>query len=591
VDSEALLGANSDLWTWVAGYNQDIAIFVNGTLAAWKESGGFAGIFSPNAAFVQTGYHMTGGTTYTVDVRWKANHAPAARTMSSISAGAGPIAANFSPTRLTAVVVPAGADVLSSASTRQYSLANSDGASWQPLACSGGSTVCASGGSGDALSLSFTPFQTCTGVITANIDLWTAVTGYNQDVGIFVNGTLAGWKESGGFAGSFSPNAATAQNDFSFSAGTHYTIDLRWKTNHGPWAGQATTNFAGVGPINGDFSPTTLTAALYSCSGNTVPPSIASNCSVDVTSALTNFINSVPDNSTITFALNGCYLVQGTLQFSSRNGLTFEGNGASIKATTVADGQRAHWRFLLGSNITFHNMTIVGPNTAGSNPGGPLEWQHGLDLRGVTGATVSAMTIRNVYGDGLYVGLGLDGTTWTTGVNAHDNLIQDTGRNGVSVTAGKNVTLDHNTYTRPGSSGVDIEPNGLPGGGENVSITNSTFSVGGSASPFVGASTCCGGLVSGITITGNTVHGMSLAAEFLPGRGERWSNITFSNNTSDTAGHLLSNPVGLVVILAENIDGLTISNNYQPAEPNEVFIYASASSNVTQSGNQSPTSP
>lgn len=109
VDSEALLGANSDLWTWAAGYNQDIAIFVNGTLAAWKESGGFAGIFSPNAAFVQTGYHMTGGTTYTVDVRWKANHAPAAGTMSSISAGAGPIAANFSPTRLTAVVVPAGA--------------------------------------------------------------------------------------------------------------------------------------------------------------------------------------------------------------------------------------------------------------------------------------------------------------------------------------------------------------------------------------------------------------------------------------------------------------------------------------------------
>jgi hypothetical protein len=126
--------------------------------------------------------------------------------------------------------------------------------------------VCASGGSGEALSLSFTPSQTCTGVITANIDLWTAVAGYNQDVGIFVNGTLAGWKESGGFAGSFSPNAATAQNDFSFSARTHYTIDLRWKTNHGPAAGQATTIFAGAGPINADFSPTTLTAALYSCS-------------------------------------------------------------------------------------------------------------------------------------------------------------------------------------------------------------------------------------------------------------------------------------------------------------------------------------
>ena len=49
----AVLGANADLWTAQAGYNQDIGIFVsvNGgadQLVAWKESGGFAGTFSPS---------------------------------------------------------------------------------------------------------------------------------------------------------------------------------------------------------------------------------------------------------------------------------------------------------------------------------------------------------------------------------------------------------------------------------------------------------------------------------------------------------------------------------------------------------------
>src|SRR5947209_4880848 len=64
-DSYAVLSGNADLWTSVAGYNQDLGISVSGTgqsvyptragqPEAWKESGGFAGTFSPNAAFVQT---------------------------------------------------------------------------------------------------------------------------------------------------------------------------------------------------------------------------------------------------------------------------------------------------------------------------------------------------------------------------------------------------------------------------------------------------------------------------------------------------------------------------------------------------------
>jgi hypothetical protein len=65
-------------------------------LLAWKESGGFAGTFSPNAAFAQTTYQMSSGHTYVFRLKWKTNkNAPGATIFAG--AGSGP----FSPTRLT----------------------------------------------------------------------------------------------------------------------------------------------------------------------------------------------------------------------------------------------------------------------------------------------------------------------------------------------------------------------------------------------------------------------------------------------------------------------------------------------------------
>src|SRR6202022_21242 len=92
----AILTANSSLWTDSAGFNQDLAIFINGALHSWQESGGFAGTFSPNAVAVHGVYGaFERGLTYTVDLRWKANK-PDPNT---IYAGAGSPGA-FSPTRL-----------------------------------------------------------------------------------------------------------------------------------------------------------------------------------------------------------------------------------------------------------------------------------------------------------------------------------------------------------------------------------------------------------------------------------------------------------------------------------------------------------
>jgi hypothetical protein len=249
----AIVTGNADLWTANAGYNQDIGVFISAggtdTIVAWKESGGFAGTYSPNAAFVQGIAPVTAGTLYTVKLKWKTNKPAGGAT---IFAGAGPIGGKFSPTRLTVQILPAASPNLTTKSSmQQYSLINSTGSDWVEI--------------DPLLGLSVTPTVDSIAILSANVDLWTANSGYNQDVGIFVSpspnafpNNLVAWKESGGFAGTFSPNAAFVQTQFAMTAGVTYTLKLRWKANR---SASGVTIFAGAGPA-GNFSPTRLTAQL-----------------------------------------------------------------------------------------------------------------------------------------------------------------------------------------------------------------------------------------------------------------------------------------------------------------------------------------
>jgi hypothetical protein len=270
VDSQALISANTDLWTANAGINQDIGVAISGGIyptaagqpEAWKESGGNAGTFSPNAAYLQTVRLLKAATTYTLKVQWKSNKLA---TGATIFAGAGPIGPDFSPTRLTVLLSPnAGGAVATASSVNQFILANSNGSTWTDLGPSTNPTV------------PFTAPSSGSVVVSANADLWTANSGFNQDLGITASGgtgvgttypTMAGqpeaWKESGGFAGTQSPNAAFVQAVLPVAAGS-YSFKLQWKTNKQG----SSTIVAGAGPIGGQFSATRLTVFFVPATGN-----------------------------------------------------------------------------------------------------------------------------------------------------------------------------------------------------------------------------------------------------------------------------------------------------------------------------------
>ncbi len=254
----AYISGNADLWTSTGGYNQDIGIrLVGGTYPPiqwgwpdnWRESGGSGGTFSPNAAFVQAPYAVTGGTVYTTWLQWKTNQ----QDPNPIFAGAGPIGGRFSPTTLSVVLVPVDPAVTSGGqSVSQYNQPNSDGAYWQTV--SGVITP----------NLLISPSADSDYAVSVNLDLWTIVSGYNQDIGIVVSGggfgagTLVAWKESGGLAGIFSPNAAFLTTDLHLPRGTTYTVRAAWKSN--TLAQVPNAIMIGAGPMNQAYSPTWLTA-------------------------------------------------------------------------------------------------------------------------------------------------------------------------------------------------------------------------------------------------------------------------------------------------------------------------------------------
>jgi hypothetical protein len=174
----------------------------------------------------------------------------------------------------------------------------------------------------------------------------------------------------------------------------------------------------------------------------TIPATIDPTGARDITAALQRFIAAAPPGSTVVLRLGGRYRVDGTLQLRDRSGLTLDGNGATLFAATPGGPERAAIRLIGGRRWTLRNLTVVGakPSDAGFDPS--PQWQHGVGLRGVRGvrgATLRNVSVRDVWGDGIYIGLSTTGPTWSRDVSIIDSGSLSTGRMAVAVTAGRNV--------------------------------------------------------------------------------------------------------------------------------------------------------
>jgi len=278
-----------------------------------------------------------------------------------------------------------------------------------------------------------------------------------------------------------------------------------------------------------------------------VPNSIDSTGVTDASGALMAFLNTVPDGAAIVFTAGGTYRMDAGLRFSNRHDLTFDGNGATLKSNGDVNETSSLFALWGGNTgITIQNFNLVGnsPTPGVYNPG--EEGAHGILVDGGGDVEISGVNVSAVWGDGLYVG------SWANVVYFHDSTVRSSGRNGVSIIAGRNVTVERVAFDDSGYSTFDVESNDRSQGAANIRFVDNTAGHWGNI--FFAADGVAGSVVNGVTVDGNTVTGGTLAADVTLARRQ---NIVFTNNVSNV-------PADGPVLRFAHVDGLTVTGNIQP---------------------------
>jgi hypothetical protein len=176
----------------------------------------------------------------------------------------------------------------------------------------------------------------------------------------------------------------------------------------------------------------------------------------------------------------------------SRNGLSFVGNGATIKMLGTTANTPGNFNIITvdgGSNISFTNLTLVGDNTstapsgtnAACSPSGSLEWQYGIAFNGTSTGSVTNANIKNICGDFIEMQpyLEPDGLfNWSqpaTHISVSGGTFSVAGRQGITVEDGSGVTISGITMSHVGQAAIDVEQDAVNGIGYNVTLTGSTF--------------------------------------------------------------------------------------------------------------------
>ena len=264
----------------------------------------------------------------------------------------------------------------------------------------------------------------------------------------------------------------------------------------------------------------------------------------DAGAALNSWLGSVPSGSTVLFKAGGVYRMDRGLKVSKTN-VTFEGNGATLKSH--GDSSDFSSLFVVsGTGITIRDFNLVGNSPTPGVYRGGQEWAHGILTTGGGHLEIANVNVSAVYGDCIKIGKATD-TVWF-----HDSTCTSVGRNGVSIIAGSNVTIERVAFPKSGYCTFDIEPNSSTEVVRNIKFLNNTAGTWSNA--FLAADGAAGSVVNGVTASGNTISGKSLKTIIDIARRQ---NVVFTNNRSLVAA---SGPV----LRFAHIDGLTVTGNVQP---------------------------
>jgi len=289
--------------------------------------------------------------------------------------------------------------------------------------------------------------------------------------------------------------------------------------------------------------PSAPTPAPPSTAGIAVPASIDATGTNDASAGLNSWLGTLSSGSTIVFKAGGTYRMDAGLKV--KKALTIEGNGATLRSN--GDYLDMSSLFVVsGTGVTIRDFNLVGNSPTPGVYRGGQEWAHAFLTIGGGNIEIANVSVSGVYGDCLKVAGGTN-TVWF-----HDSTCTSVGRNGVSLIAGSNVTIQRVAFPKSGYCTFDIEPNQ-----SSESVLNTRFlsnTAGTWTNSFLSADGAVGSTVNGVTVDGNTETAKSLLTYIDLARRQ---NVVFTNNTSRVSA-------GGPVLRLAHIDGLTVTGNVQP---------------------------
>ena len=154
----------------------------------------------------------------------------------------------------------------------------------------------------------------------------------------------------------------------------------------------------------------------------------------------------------------GNYLLQ--VNKSGQSGLLITDNTELIFKGTIRLLPNSFTNYYI-INVTGNNVKIAGAGTIygdkHTHTGTTGEWGMGINLKKATNVSISGLTIKDCWGDCIYIG------TKSENVLVENCTLDHGRRQGVSVTSGNLITLQNLKITNVGGTkpgfGIDIEPN------------------------------------------------------------------------------------------------------------------------------------
>lgn len=309
----------------------------------------------------------------------------------------------------------------------------------------------------------------------------------------------------------------------------------------------------------------------------TVPASIDATGKSDVSAKMSAFFATVPDNAVVVLPHKARYRMDQTLELSGRHNLGIVGNGTTFVAVAQGDLHRSSLRIENSVGVIVYDLVIQGSDAAAGLADAAyqptLEHQHGIEVLSVTNMAIVDVTVTNVYGDFVYISKTPHGP-WSSNLLLTGNHFDRNGRQGIAITAARDIVISRNTIADVRAATFDFEPVDADGV-DSVTITDNTIGAG--RQLFVAANGH--GSVNNVTISNNRLTSQALqiwAENSVAGRRIGWTV------TGNTSVNVYGTPSGSVMRFT-GVKGVEVSGNHQPFQPNRNMVVVAATNSCDTS--------